>query len=233
MKIFVVGGGSGLGSEIVKAAQQAGHVVCYSTSAAHEAKNVIAGCDLRDAGQVERLIGEITTFAPDRLILCPIQTQFKALGSFTSADIAADVAFNISTIIAIAAAYAKSMPAGSVTFLLSHICFLYNPGFTLYKVGKDAIDSFAKAIQFEYPQLRVLRVYPGAMRTNFAASTQYAGLSIFPSKDPALWAARILEKDQGCLIGPVDFLFMILSRAMPFAPQKWFFATLFKLTSSR
>lgn len=232
MKIFIVGGGSGLGHAIVAASLAAGHQVGYATSAATDrwagqAVLAVTDCDLSRPGDAATLIRNIETFAPDRLILCAVKTRYQSIGSQSAADIAAEVQFNIATMVAIAAAYARCRPDGAMTFVLSHICFLYNPGFALYKTGKDALDSFAKAIQFDYPRLKVLRVYPGAMKTGFVAHAGYDGASVFPAADPALWARRIINRQSGVLMDAKDLPFLFLTRLLPFGVQKFFFLILF------
>lgn len=233
MKIFVVGGGSGLGRALVEAALATGYQVGYSTSApedpfAGRASLVVTGCDLSSMSNGATLIEKITGFAPDRLVLCAIKTRYKRMDKQSAEDIVAEVQFNIAHQIALANAYAKVCPTGSVTFILSHICFLYNPGFALYKTGKEALDSFARAMQFDYPALKVLRVYPGAMRTGFVAHTQYSGASVFPAIDPALWANRILARQSGVLMDAKDWPFLLFTRFLPFTVQKFFFQTLFR-----
>ena len=234
MKLFVVGGGSGLGLELVKVGLRQGYEVGYSTSSVQDIfpgeKGIllrVLGSDFLSMQKHGELSEKIVSFAPDRLIICPVRTKYHRLENTSRAEIFEDISFNVSSVIALAAAYAKARPTGELTFLLSHICFLYNPGFTLYKVGKDAIDSFSKALQFEYPRLNILRVYPGAMKTNFIANTNYTGLALFSPKDPAVWAARILGKNHGYLMGPIDFLFLLTTRFLPFGIQKRLFLLLF------
>ncbi|MBV8060710.1 MAG: SDR family NAD(P)-dependent oxidoreductase [Alphaproteobacteria bacterium] len=234
MKIFVVGGGSGFGCTLVRAALAAGHQVAYSTSSATDAFDgqtdlAVTGCDLTQSGQVDVLSDAIRGFAPDRLVLCMIKTHYRPMAEQTATSIDEEVTFNVAVPITLANAYAACRPDGSMTFMLSHICFLYNPGFALYKAGKDALDSFAKSLQFEYPRLKVLCVYPGAMRTGFVTNTGYAGAKVFPAAEPALWAARVLSRDSGVMMAVRDIPFLIMTRLLPFRLQKILFQIIFGL----
>ena len=83
----------------------------------------------------------------------------------------------------------------TINIILSHICFMHNYGFSIYRSHKLFQKNLLQSIQIECPKIKVNYIYPGAIKTNFVKNNKYSGKSIFKPKDPKIIAKLIIKKN--------------------------------------
>lgn len=101
-----------------------------------------------------------------------------------------------------------------INIILSHVCFMHNYGFSIYRSHKLFQKNLLQSIQIECPKIKVNYIYPGAIKTNFVKNNNYSGKSIFRPKDPKIIAKLIIKKKKR-FYSIIDYIFYLLEKFLP------------------
>tara|TARA_X000001036_G_scaffold431603_1_gene466171 strand:+ start:423 stop:1148 length:726 start_codon:yes stop_codon:yes gene_type:complete len=229
--IVVFGGGSGLGKSIVETELSLGNSVLAFTSKNRFSDNAnLSYVKINFHNLDIKLVAKATyKLNIEKFYFCSVSTNFEKFANIKPNKIETEVSFNISNILILIQFILKAHSETKLIYILSHICFIYSPGFSLYRMNKKAIEDLILSLELEYPNFKVTRVYPGAMNTNFVKNTNYSGISIFRRKDPGWWANKIVNSNKKVIITKTDNIIKIFDYALPFFVKKWIYK---KLVSS-
>ena len=239
--VFLTGGMSGLGLEIAKEIKEINpkskiYTTCSKPANAYPQKNqlifelVIDETDLRSANKIDILLEAIENLSFDLIILNHNVSTYKKLSEKNPKEIEGEILANILASSLILNRLMKKNGPRDIIFILSHICFMFNPGFSIYRASKSFLDSLSKNLAFEYPGINFIRAYPGAIDTNFQDNNNYNGLSIFKKSSANLIAKKILnsltqKRDYICFR---DRIIRFIDAILPFSITKFLYKAIIK-----
>ena len=225
---MVFGGGSGLGHAIVEEEAQKGHEVFILSSkhtqisSTHRKNTHFVNFDLTDSDEnIDVFLTSLLNKKIHKLYFCSIIVKYGSLISKNKSVISNEIKWNITLPVIIIRKFLQKNPDIHFIYILSHICFLYNNGFTLYRMIKKSLESFLMSLEIEFPKLKITRVYPGSINTNFSKNVEYSGLTFFKGVDPDVLAREIVRSRGGVVISKGNRLMQVISQILPFSLQKW------------
>ncbi len=221
--VLIFGGGSGLGKEIYNIEKSAPNIVFSSKYSANENYRY---CDFKNFDE-EKFIKEIDKIDIKKVYFCSVMTTFKSFELYDTVDINNEINFNVIVPIKIINILLKKEIKPEIIYVLSHICFLFNPGFTLYRMCKKSMEEFLLAIEIECKDLQIKRVYPGSIDTKFCHNSNYNGKHFFIPKTVNYWAKKIVFSSNKSIISYKDLILQILDKIMPFQLKKSFYNLIF------
>lgn len=125
-------------------------------------------CDLADAAQIERMIGEIGPEPLDGLINNAGVALVKPFGAITAKEWQTALAINVTAPFLLTQKFARQMEAGaSIVNILSIAAKTGFPNWSGYCMTKFALEGFSQAVREELrPRgIRVINIYPAATNT--------------------------------------------------------------------
>ena len=227
--VLITGGVSGLGLEIVKALKKkcintkiyatcSKKIISYDLIDLSFYEAIYENIDLRDKSGIDTLLEKTKHLQFDLIIFNHNVSVYKNLEKKPVNEITEEIMANLIAPCLILKNHIKLNQKQKILFILSHICFMYNPGFSIYRASKSFLDSLSKNLTFEYPQSIFIRAYPGAIDTNFQKNNQYTGLSLFKKNQPEVIANKILLalSNKRDFIAPRDRLIRFIDAILPF-----------------
>ena len=225
--VAVIGGGSGLGQELVlEELNKSNKVTVLSSIDRNEIYHGKASCFVMDLNNldVNKLDEILKSQKISKIYFCSVIASHKNFKNFTYNEIINQVNFNVTSVVIILNLLVKKYSKIKLVFILSHVCFIFSPGFALYRMYKKAIEDLLLSIEIENPQYLVTRVYPGAIDTNFTKNTNYSGVSIFKKKSPKWWARKIVNSKSNEIISIIDRIIQFIDYLIPFSIKKWLYS---------
>lgn len=227
--IAVIGGGSGLGKYIViEELENNNKVIVFSSNIENKIKNKkVSYFQLNLNNFDEKLISEVFNKNNiTKVYYCSVIALFQKFIDFKRKDIDKYIKFNVLNPSLFINLIINRQNTTELVFVLSHICFIFSPGFSIYRMSKIAIEDLLLSIEIENPSFPIRRVYPGAMDTNFVKNSGYKGISIFKRKDPKWWAKKIVYSKKFKIISNIDLIIQIIDNIIPFKIKKWIYTKL-------
>ena len=220
--VAIIGGGSGLGNCIANYELSKNKKVIVFTSKKFKSKSkqlLIYQTDLNNYDE-QLFINVFKKFNIKKVYYCSVSTSFQKLSEKTNDDVRSEIEFNLTSSILFIKFLLNHNKKINLIFILSHICFLYNPGFSIYRMTKIAVNDLLNSLEFENPEFKVFRVFPGAIDTNFVKNSGYKGKSFLKKRSPDFWAKKIVNSNSKIIINKFDYLISILDVLIPFRIKK-------------
>ncbi len=193
MNIVVIGSGSGLGREIVNILKEKHNVISFSSKNAEgENLNFI---DLNNFSQEDFESKLLNIKNIDELYYLSNLSEYKKFDSIDQEKFQKFINFNFLNFCLLVQSVLKVNRKIHLKIILSHINFMYNRGFSLYKAQKIFQKNLLDNLQIEFPEIKVSYFYPGAMDTDFVKNNNYTGLSLFKKQSPHLVAKKIINNN--------------------------------------
>lgn len=221
--VAVIGGGSGLGRYIViEELNKNNNVLVFTSKIQDEIfdKNV-SYCEMDFLKFNIKLVDKhLKKNEISKIYFCSVIASYKDFKDLKRTDIESQIRFNVTNVLLFIHLLINKYHKVKLVYILSHVCFIFSPGFALYRMNKKAIEDILFSLEIENPRFTVSKVYPGAMDTNFVRNTNYKGFSIFKRRDPNWWAKKIVNSQKNTVVSKVDYLIQILDYIVPFRLKK-------------
>ena len=211
MSIIVVGCGSGLGREIFNYLKKDKKKV-FGFSSKKSKKFEYLNLNNFNSYDFRKKINKI-----DRVEEVYYLSNYSENIFFTKIDdkkLDTFVNFNILNFMKVMKILIKKNNQIKINIILSHICFMYNYGFSIYKAQKLFQKNILQSIKIENPNIKINYIYPGAMKTNFVKNNKYKGKSIFKQKNPKFVARKII-KNKKKFYSKFDILLYLIEKLLP------------------
>ena len=215
MTILIIGSGSGLGKEIFKILKKEKKNVQGFSSLNSKNLNYInlKSLNLR---RLKKQINSIKNLS--EVYYLANLSKHESFLKISQNNLNKFVNFNILNFAKFFQVLLKKNDKIIVNVVLSHICFMHNYGFSIYRSHKLFQKNLLQSIQIEFPKTKINYIYPGAIKTNFVKNNSYSGKSIFQPKDPKIIAKLIVRKKKR-FYSIIDYIFYLLEK---FLPEKTF-----------
>lgn len=206
MSTIIIGGGSGLGAEIFKELSKINKVYCFSS----KKKTYINLINL-DIQKFKKSINQIKEIK-EAYFLCNL-SKHQAFLNISKQNLEKYVKFNFLNFSLIIQALIKKNNAIHIKLILSHINFMFNRGFSIYRSQKIFQKTLLDNLQIENKKLLVSYFYPGSMKTNFSKNNNYNGISFFNKQDANEVAKKIIDGKKFSKFS--DFILYIIYNLLP------------------
>ena len=211
MTILVIGCGSGLGKEIYKILKKEKKDVQGFSSLNLKNFNYINLKSL-NITKLKKQINSINNLS--EVYYLANLSKNKNFLKISQKDFNEFINFNILNFTKFFQVLLKKNDKIIINIILSHICFMHNYGFSIYRSHKLFQKSLLQSIQIEFPKTKINYIYPGAIKTNFVKNNNYKGKTIFQPKDPKIIAKLIIEKKKR-FYSIIDYFFYLLEKFLP------------------
>ncbi len=227
--VAVIGGGSGLGREIVlEELKNKNNVTIFTSNFQNRIQNKnisYYNADFSDFD--EQLFNKVFSKKNiSKVYFCSVIAKHEKFKNCERVDIEKQIKFNITNVSLFIHFLINKSHNIKLIFILSHVCFIFSPGFAIYRMNKRAIEDLLLSIEIENPHFFVSKVYPGAMDTDFVKNTKYKGLSYFRKKSPKWWAKKIVYSKRKKIISNTDLIIQVADYIIPFFVKKWIYKNL-------
>jgi len=160
MKILITGASKGLGLELAKCLHNE-EVINVSNTKVEGVKNILG--DLTKDSTIKKIDQEINHL--DVLINNAGKLLIKELDKTTDKEIDNLFDINVLSPIKLTRTLIPKLRKGLIINILSTSAKNSKPKESIYCATKFALRGFSDAIRKEYPDIRVISVYPGGMKT--------------------------------------------------------------------
>lgn len=207
---LVTGGARGLGRGLVAAYRQAGYRVAacgrHAPHDGHGGADLFTVCDVRDAGQVETMVGEVAA-AFGRLDVAVNNaggTPYAPADGMSPRLFERVVALNLLAPFYVAQQANRVMQAqatgGVVVNIGSTAARRPAPNSSAYVAAKSGLLGLTRALAVEWaPKVRVVQVSPGLLRTELVTETYGTDVAAVEATVPAGRFATGAEVAAACL----------------------------------
>ena len=177
--LFVTGGGSGLGAELVRAAHRRGHhVLCTGRRAIADLPSDFPdlpylSCDLSSAGGAQVTADWVQSHLSGRRVDCALLNAaagyFRPLSAETPEAISEVLTLNLDANIVLAHRLSGNLEGGTLA-LIGSVAHKGAAGMPVYSASKAALDGFGRALAQEWRGRAAVRVlHPGPIATGMSA----------------------------------------------------------------
>ena len=216
MTILVIGCGSGLGKEIFKKLKKEKKSVKGFSSIKSKLFNYINFNKL-NLTKLKKQINSIDHVS--EVYYLSNLSKHENFLRVSENNLDKYINFNILNFVKFFQVLIKKNDKIKINIILSHICFMHNYGFTIYRSHKLFQKNLLQSLQIEFPNIKINYIYPGAIKTNFVKNNNYQGKSVFKPKNPKIIANDIIQKKKR-FYSNIDYLFYLLEK---FLPEKIYF----------
>lgn len=194
MSTIIIGSGSGLGLELYKQLSKNQNVYGFSSTNNNENNFYYIDLSNLDLNQFENDLKKIGEFK--EVYYLPNLALHKVFKNLKSDEINQFINFNITNFLLILKSLININSHFHFKIILSHINFMFNTGFAIYKSQKVFQKEILDNLKIENSDLKVSYYYPGAMNTNFAKNVGYNGIKISKPTDVKKVAYEIIHNDK-------------------------------------
>ncbi len=211
MTILVIGCGSGLGKEIFKKLKKEKKSVKGFSSIKSKLFNYINFNKL-NLTKLKKQINSIDHIS--EVYYLSNLSKHENFLRVSENNLDKYINFNILNFVKFFQVLLKKNDKVIINIILSHICFMHNYGFTIYRSHKLFQKNLLQSLKIEFPNVKINYIYPGAIKTNFSKNNKYQGKSVFKPKNPKDIANSIVKKKKS-FYSNIDYLFYILEKYLP------------------
>lgn len=194
MSTIIIGSGSGLGLELYKQLSRDQKVYGFSSKKINEFNFKRLDLINFDVTKFENDLANIGEFK--EVYYLPNLAQHKIFKNLNNDEVNQFINFNFNNYLLILKSLINLNSQFHFKMILSHINFMFNSGFAIYKSQKIFQKEILDNLKIENPKLKVSYYYPGAMNTNFAKNVGYNGIKISKPIDVKKVAYEIVHKDR-------------------------------------
>lgn len=190
MKVIIIGAGSGLGNELLKELEKKKDVYAFTSKDILNDKYFKLDLNNFNQKYFEDCLEKIKNF--DEVYYLSNFSKYENFLDIKPENLANYFNFNFLNFSLIIQSILKKNEKVNIKLILSHINFMFNSNFEIYRAQKIFQKTLMDNLQIQNKDLKVDYFYPGAMDTNFVKNNSYSGLSIFKKQNPNEIAKKII-----------------------------------------